>query len=239
MSSSRSGDIISRPEAGNGELIRVERVWQHRHDLDIRTPKPRHNGPAWLMLAAGGLMLGAISVVAYSDPGPTHTPLLQEVTASHPDGREAVAASTRLQNIVDTARAPMTANITETQAASAPYTVIPTKRPVFEGVRSRDPEKMNRLTSATTSTKVLRYDRCNPGCNTRDPLVAGTIPPRNSARPSVGPVESTDLESSSGAAQIAKTALNGAGLVLIQTATLPFTTLKFGRDAAMKMSEQN
>lgn len=239
MSSSRSRDIISRPEAGNGELIRVERVWQHRHDLELRISKPRHNRSALLKLAAGGLMLGVISIVAYSELKPTQTPVLQEATASYPDGREAAVASTRLQDIVDIARAPMTASIAEPRAASTPYTVIPTKRPVFEGVKSGDPQKVNRLGSATTSTNVLRYDRCNPGCNTRDPLVAGTIPPRNSARPSVDPVESTDLESSSGAAQIAKTALNGAGLVLIQTATLPFTTLKFGRDAAMKMSEQN
>ncbi len=237
MSHYLDGDIISPSEEPNGGVIRVERVWRHRHDIEIRIPKPRYNRSALLKLGAGGLVLGAICMFAYSDLAPTHTPVLKEAMASYPVGQENAATATRLRGIVDTAPAPMTASIAKTQVASLPYGVIPTKRPIIEPVKSGGSEKVNYGVATTNSTDAIRYDRCNPRCYTRDPLVVGTIPARGSALPSTVLAETTDLESSNQAVEIGTAALNGAGFVLVQTAALPFTTLKLGRDAVIRMSE--
>jgi hypothetical protein len=173
-------------------------------------------------------MLSVICVFGYSEPILTHNLVSNEAIASYPVGQENAAVSTKLRDIVDTT--PASVSITETQVASLPFAVIPTKRPVFEPVKSGRPEKIERAVSATSSADVLLYDRCNPGCETRDPLVVGSAPTAVHA-------ESAELDSSNRAVQIGTSALNGAGYVLIQTAVLPFTTLKLGRDAAIKISE--
>ncbi|AYM84832.1 hypothetical protein G6L67_24690 [Agrobacterium tumefaciens] len=238
MSNHLDGDIISPQESSKGGVIRAERVWQHRHDLEIRRmPKPRYNRSSLLTLGIGGLVLGAVCMFAYSDPGPIRTPLLQEATASHPVDKEHATIHTTLPDIVDTAPAPTTANVTGTQVASLPYAVIPTKRPVIEPVKSGGSEKVNDRASTPNSTEVLRYDRCNPACDTRDPLVVGATPTKSVAlQPTVIP-ESTDLERSNQAVEIGSAVMSGAGFVLVQTAALPFTTLKLGRDAAIRMSK--
>ncbi len=43
MSGHLEGDIITPAETSNADVIRVERVWQHRHDLELTIPKHRHN----------------------------------------------------------------------------------------------------------------------------------------------------------------------------------------------------
>ncbi|MGV1901719.1 hypothetical protein ACQZ6V_15685 [Agrobacterium sp. 22-3674b3] len=237
MSDHLEGDIISPPEAPNGGVIRVERVWQHRHDLEIRIPKRRHHPSALLTLAAGGIVLGVLCMLAYSDPAPTQTPVLKEAIASYPVGWEAAAVATKLRDIIDVAPAPMMANITETQTASIPYTVIPTKRPVFETSKPSGAGRANPVISTSSSAKVSRYDRCNPSCETRYPLVVGTIPPKNSALSPDSGAEITEIGRSNQAVKVGTAVFNGAGFVLVQTAALPFTRLKLGRDAITKLSE--
>ncbi|WP_068950735.1 hypothetical protein [Pararhizobium polonicum] len=224
MSNHLEGDIISPPEASIGGVIRVERVWQHRHDLELRAAKARRGRAELLTLGAGGLMLSAICVFAYSELVPTHL-VSKEAMASYPVGQEIAATSTKLRDIVDTTPAPV--SISETQVVSLPFVAIPTKRPLNGLVKS---EKVERAISATSSADVLRYDRCNPHCETRDSLVAGTVPVTVHA-------ETAELDSPNRAVEIGASALNGAGYVLTQTAALPFTTLKLGRDAVIKVSE--
>lgn len=236
MSNSLNGDIICPPKPPEGGVIRVERVWQHRHDLEIPLPKLGYNLTALLMLGAGGLMLGAICMFASGDQGQKHNPSLKEATASDSAGREAVV-STKLQDIVDTASAPMSASVTDTPTASIPYTAVPTKRPSFERVKSGSSDKVNRVVSNTTLAEVRRYDQCSPSCETRDPLIVSTTPPRNSELSSDILTETTDLERSNQAVEIGTAALNGAGFVLVQTAALPFTALKLGRDAVTDVSQ--
>jgi hypothetical protein len=230
MSNHLEGNIISPPEPSNGGVIRVDRVWHHRHDLELGRPKPRHDRAGLITLGTGGLLLSVICVFGYSGPVPTHDLVSKETIASYPVGHQTAAVSTKLRDIVDAAPAP--ASIAEPQEAPLPFAVTPTKRPVFEPVNSGRAEKIERSVSATSSADVLRYDRCNPGCETRDPLFVGSAPTAVDA-------ESAELDNPNRAVEIGISALDGAGYVLIRTAALPFTTLKLGRDAVMKISEQD
>jgi hypothetical protein len=234
MSNYLDDDISSPPEASNRGVIRVERVWQHRHDLELRTAKPRPNRAALLMLGAGSLILGVTYVFAYPDMIPMHNLVSREVMASFPVGQENVAASTKLRDIVDTT--PATVSVIETQVASLPVAVVPTRRPVFEPVKSNGPKKINGTVSPASSSDVLRYDRCNPGCKTRDPLVVRTISATVSPLPTKISVETAEVDDTNRAVEIGASALNGAGHVLVQTVALPFTTLRLGRDAVIKIA---
>ncbi|WP_281038752.1 MULTISPECIES: hypothetical protein [unclassified Rhizobium] len=148
----------------------------------------------------------------------------KEEMASTPVEREIVAPSTRLRDVVNTA--PATNGISETQVASLPHVAIPTKRPLHEPVQFGKPD---RSTSTASSSDVLRFDQCKPVCETRDPLVVGTTS-------AAVPTEATEFESQDPLREAGASALNGAGYVLTQTAALPFTALRLGRDAVIKAS---
>ncbi|KJF72550.1 hypothetical protein [Agrobacterium arsenijevicii] len=223
MSGHLEGDIITPAEASNADVIRVERVWQHRHDLELTIPKHRHNRTR-MALGAGGLLLGAICVFAYGDLTPANGLDAKEEMASTPLVWEIVAPSTRLRDIVNTA--PATNGISETQVASLPHVAIPTKRPLYEPVQSGKPD---RSTSTASSSDVMRFDQCKPVCETQDPLVVGTTP-------AAVPTEATEFESQNPLREAGASALSGAGYVLTQTAALPFTALRLGRDAVIKVS---
>ncbi|WP_421359017.1 MULTISPECIES: hypothetical protein [Agrobacterium] len=236
MSSYHEDDIISPRETSNAGVVRAERVWQHRHDLEIQPiPKPRFNRLTSLALGVSSLVLGTICMFAYSDLGPTHVTVPEKAMVSYPGGPETVSVPTALRDIVDAA--PLLKPVSKTQFASQPYTVIPTKRPVIEPVKSGRVEKVNYAAATKNSIQVTRYDRCDPACDTRDPLVVGSISPGGHAMPSAIAAEKTDAERPSQAVEIGAAMVNGAGFVLVQTAALPFTTLKFGRDAARGMAK--
>jgi hypothetical protein len=148
--------------------------------------------------------------------------------ASTPVERETVAPSTKLRDVADTA----TVGVSETQAASLPYVAIPTKRPFYEPVQ---PGKPDRSTSTASSSDIVRFDKCKPDCETRDPLFVGT-PTAAIHTESTIITETAEFESPNPAMEVGASALNGAGYVLIRTAALPFTTLRLGRDAVVKVS---
>lgn len=237
MSKNLDGIIIPPPEEPNGSVIRVERVWQYRHDIELKTPKPRHSRSVMLALGAGGLLLGAICIFVYSDPGRTDTAVLEEAMASYPAAPDNAVVLTKLRDIVDTTPAPIKSAVTDTREAPLPYMVIPTKRPVLESVKSGGPEKAKRVTSATSAADAIHYNRCKLGCETRDPLIVGTVPVRISTFTGTVSSETPEIDRRNGTVEIGKAALNGAGFVLIQTAALPFTALKLGRNVAVTMSE--
>ncbi|MGV2052453.1 hypothetical protein ACQZ48_20430 [Agrobacterium sp. 22-209-1] len=231
MSGHFEGDIISPPEAPSASVIRIERVWQHRHDLELPVPKPRHNRARFMALGAGGLLLGATCVFSYSDLVPTNGLDPKEAMASHPVDQEIVAASPKLRDVVDAA--PATVHINETQVASLPYVAIPTKRPFYEHVQSGKPEHS---TSTTNSSDVVHFDRCKPSCESRDPLVVRMTPAAVQAEQATITNEAAKFDSPNRAMEVGASALNGAGYLLTQTAALPFTTLRLGRDAVIKVS---
>ncbi|UXT20450.1 hypothetical protein FY140_06870 [Agrobacterium tumefaciens] len=231
MSGHLEGDIITPTEVCNADVIRVERVWQHRHDLELTIPKHRHNRARFMALGAGGLLLGAICVFAYGNLIPANGLDAKEALASTPVAREIVTPSTKLRDVADTATA--TVGISETQAASLPYVAIPTKRPFYEPARSGKPD---RSTSTTSASDVVRFGKCKPGCDTRDPLVVGTTPAAVHTEPAAILTETAEFENPNPAMEVGASVLYGAGYVLTQTAALPFTTLRLGRDAVVKVS---
>lgn len=230
MSNHLEGEIIVPSEACPAGVIRVERVWQHRHDLELSVPKYRRSQARFIALGAGGVMLGAICVFAYSDLIPAVGADAKTTMASTHVKHEVAAPSTVLRDVVDTA--PAISGISETQVASLPYVAIPTKRPLYEQVHSR---KSDHSTATTSSSDVVRFDKCKPSCETRDPLVVGTTPASVPEEPATVLTE-LEVESPNMAIDVGTSALNGAGYVLTQTAALPFTTLRLGRDAVLKVS---
>ncbi|KAA3497950.1 hypothetical protein DXM27_24740 [Rhizobium rhizogenes] len=231
MSSHLEGDIIAPSEASTAGVIRVERVWQHRHGLELTVPRCRRNTARIVALGIGGLMLGAICVFAYSDLIPASGTDTKRAMASTSVGHEIAAPSTVLRDVVDIA--PAISGINETQVASLPYVAIPTKRPLYEPVQSGKPD---RSTSTTRSSDVVRFDKCKPSCETRDPLVVGTTSASVPDETAAVLTEPAKFESHNTAMDVGASALNGAGYVLTQTAALPLTTLRLGRDAVLKVS---
>ncbi|NTA83996.1 MULTISPECIES: hypothetical protein [Rhizobium/Agrobacterium group] len=231
MSNHLEGDVIAPSEASAAGVIRVERVWQHRHDLELIIPKYRRNRARFMALGAGGFMLGTICVFAYSDLIPASGTDAKRAMTSTSVEREIAGPSTVLPDVIDTA--PAISGISETQVASLPYVAIPTKRPLYEPVQTG---KTGSSTSTTDTSVVRHFDKCSPGCETRDPLVVGTTPELVPLESAAVLTEPEKFESPNAAMEVGASALNGAGYVLTQTAALPLTTLRLGRDAVLKVS---
>ncbi|MBO0144651.1 hypothetical protein JZX87_26210 [Agrobacterium sp. Ap1] len=237
MSNHLEGDIISPQEAPNGGVIRVERVWQHRHDLEIRSPKPRYRSSALLAIGAGGLVLATVCAFAYGNLPSTNAPVATDAVASYPVGQEKVVPSSTLRDIVDTTPPTMMVSEAATEAVSPAFTVVPTKRPVYAAAKSGGTEAINSVGVIGQAGDVTRYDRCSPRCESRDPLLGGKVVTTAPPLPNTVETRTSEPEDGNRAAEFGTAALNGAGYVLVQTAALPFTTLKLGRDAVVSLSE--
>lgn len=228
MSTYLEGDLITGPRASNEQVIRGERVWRHRHELDLTVLKSRRHPAQLLTLGAGSLLIVLACAFTYVDLGPTQNLVRGDVNAAHPTGEERVTASTRLQTIVDTAPPPI--RVSEIQAAPLAFSVVPIRRPLDAPVKTQKAYIRDSIASAAKPTNVLRYNQCNLGCETRDSLIVNTIPP--TLQP-----EGPELETPNRALELGSSVLHVAGSVLGQTAALPFTTLRLGRDALAGISE--
>lgn len=239
MSNHLEGDIISPQEAPNGGVIRVERVWQHRHDLELSSPKPRYRPSALLAIGAGGLVLATVCVFAYANLPSTNAQVVTEAVASYPVGQEKVVPSSTLRDIVDTTPATVMVSEAATEAVSPAFTVVPTKRPVYAAAKSGGTEAITSLGAIGQAGDDTRYDRCSPRCESQDPLLRGKVVNTPIPRPDTVDPRTAELQDGNRAAEFGPAALNGAGYVLVQTAALPFTTLKLGRDAVVSLSERD
>lgn len=234
MSNNLNGDIISpSTTARNEDVIRVEGVWQHRHNLELRTQKPRHHRLLALAFGTSALLLGATYMLAIDDLNSMHATVFNEAMTSYPARQESATVSTKLQDVVDIA--PEQIGGDEIQPSLPMYSVIPTKRPYLANTKSQGSGLTDHGVSAMSAASVVHYDRCSPHCETRDPLVVGTVPTIATATNPASP-EGMETEPTSKAVEVGKAVINGAGFVLVQTAALPFTTLKLGRDAMIKIS---
>ncbi|XUY29877.1 hypothetical protein RMR21_023230 (plasmid) [Agrobacterium sp. rho-8.1] len=239
MSNHLEGDIISPQEAPNGGVIRVERVWQHRHDLELSSPKPRYGPSALLAIVAGGLVLATVCVFAYSNFPSSNAQVATDAVASYPVGQEKVVPSSTLQDIVDTTPPTVMVNEAVTEAGPPAFTVVPTKRPVYAAARSKETEAIPSVEAIVQAGGVAHYDRCSPRCESQDPLLADKIFNTAPPRPDTVERRTAELEDGNRTSEFGTAALNGAGYVLIQTAALPFTTLELGRDAVVSMAERD
>ncbi|MQB27860.1 hypothetical protein DXT95_23130 [Agrobacterium tumefaciens] len=176
-------------------------------------------------LGAVGLLLAVISSFAYTGLVSTPNVGTKVAKVGWPVGQELAAATTRPRDSVDIAL--VTPNTNETEVAAPPFVAIPTKRPTPEAAKAKEIRKLDRSASKTSSADVLPYDRCNPICETRDPLIIGALPAAFQG-------ESGALDTPTPAAKLGASTLNGAGYVLARTAALPFTTLRLGRDVLIK-----
>ncbi|KAA3509141.1 hypothetical protein [Agrobacterium rosae] len=231
-----NGDIIPASPVHTDSAIHLERVWRHRHDLELGAGKPRRVRLAMLALGVGGLLLGSIGMLWYGNLGPAHTTVFEEAMASRPVRQVSKVVSTNLREVRDVASVPVSASKAEPQKDTLPYSVIPTKRPTSATIKSGGSQATGKFSTAN-SAKVVRYDRCQPKCETQDPLIVGTIRPVVYVPTSTGDAETIVSERTDKTRDIGAAAMNSAGMVLFQTATLPFTAVKFGRDALIKTAD--
>ena len=234
MTSHLDGDIISPSEATTAGVIRVEGVWQHRHDIELRAQKSRY----WVSLpsiGAGALLLSAVCLFAYGHIGSTLSPGPDQAMASYPVDRDAALGSTKLRDMVDITPLPQKISVTEAHASVRAYAVIPTKRPIAAEAKSTIPERTRHPASASNPSDVVHFDQCKQGCESEDPLAVSTVRDVSTV-PDVIASETAGVQRPNEAVAIGRAAVNGAGFVLVETAALPFTTLKLGRDAAMAIS---
>ncbi|CUX06905.1 conserved hypothetical protein [Agrobacterium fabacearum S56] len=236
MANYLNGDIIPPSALHTDSAIHVERLWWHRHDLELGAGKPRRVRSAMITLGAGGLLLGSVIMLWYGNLGPAHTPVFEEAMASTPIRQVNIGGSTNLRALRDVASVPVPASKAEPQIDSLPYSVVPTKRPTSETIKSGRSKATGEF-STVNSAKVVRYDRCQPKCETQDPLIVGTIRPVVYVPTSTGVAETIVSERTDETRDIGAAAMTSAGMVLFQTATLPFTAVKFGRDALLKTTD--
>ncbi|MQB07908.1 hypothetical protein DXT91_28105 [Agrobacterium tumefaciens] len=234
MSNHLDGDTISPCEATTGGLIRVERVWQHRHDIELHAQKSRRKN-SLRTIGAGGLFLGAVCIFAYSGLGSPFVAVPDQAMASYPVGEETELGSTKLRDVVNTMPLQEKISVTEARVAVPAYAVIPTKRPIATEADPITPKKARHSSFKSNPSDVVHFDQCRQGCESRDPLVVGTVRELSTV-PDVVSSETTGAQRPNKALEIGKAAINGAGFVLVETASLPFTTLKLGRNAAMAIS---
>jgi hypothetical protein len=131
------------------------------------------------------------------------------------------------------AMTPASSDISDPQVASQPHVVIPKKRPSQERIQAGE---LVGSTSTTNSSDGLHFDACMPGCETRDRLVVGKTPAAGETNPAVARAEGAEMDDRDTASEIGISALNGAAYVLTQTAALPLTALKLGRNAVVDVS---
>ncbi|QCJ01065.1 hypothetical protein [Agrobacterium larrymoorei] len=237
MSKNLNGDIILPSTTSRKEdVIRVERVWQHRHNLELRTQKPRQHRVLTLAFGTGVLLLGATCMLANGDLSSRHATVLNEAMASYPAPQESAKVSTKFQHVEDVTLRQLGG--ADTQPVLPTYSVVPIRRPANANMKPRGSGQTDQRVSALNAASVLRYDRCAPDCETRDTLVVGTVP-TISAAPHSASYQNMETEPTNKAVEVGKAAINGAGFVLVQTAALPFKTLKLGRDAVIKLSEMD
>lgn len=225
MTNSHGGDLLPPPYASNDGVIRAERVWRHRYDLDLTASRPRSNR-AWLSTGAiAGL--AAACVVLYGLQGS-----LQDLPSKgKPPEEPAIGKLLQedrsvIQRNVDASSA--FGNVVESDIPPPTAVVVPIRRPVHQPLVARKAEGANAALTMLPAG-VVRFDRCNPECETRDPLVIGSQPTEFTPK-DVALNMRTDEHGSN------LSALRGAGYVLDRAAALPFTALKMGRDVIGKIA---
>ncbi|NTI26910.1 hypothetical protein G6M87_32365 (plasmid) [Rhizobium rhizogenes] len=219
MSNSYNSDLPLSPDASSGGVIRVERVWQHRHDIDLTESKRYHARLA--AVGAVGLVLGLVCSFFFEQQFPKSdlvpTDQLKAVTATREQFGEHRA---EIQKAAD---ASAISAIVEMDIASAPVVAVPSKRPVRDELIA-DKAREADGAGAAMPADVIRFDRCSPKCETRDPLIIGSAPHMPPPENVASNLDTDEQEPSS-------SALQGAGYVLGGTASLPFTALRLGRHA--------
>lgn len=228
------GDIISPAEPTIGGVIRSERVWTHRYDIEVKMQKPRRNLRSLLVVGAGGVMLSTAIVFGYGDLESTHKQVFTETVASTTVREE---AAKNLRDVLASATARASVSPADTQIASFAYTVTPTRCPHFQTGKPSGSLKSIDASSAMNAADTVHFDKCVPGCETRDPLIVGAVHETSPVLVPEGLAELPAPHSSSPALEVGQAALKGAGFVLVQTAALPFTTVKFGHDAVMAVAQ--
>lgn len=221
MSNQYNGDLLRALDASDGGIIRAERVWQHRHDIDLADFEPRTFPKRALVIGTSAIVLGLASVVFLADQFSHNVPSVEAIAAAPAAVGKLDGQPAKLQNLV--AVAPASGNKVDVDLPHPLVVPVPINRPVL---KESVPSVKGRAGDAKENgpASVARFDECSPRCESRDPLVTGSSPKmlRTEDAPFIPSGEERGMDPAS--------ALEGVRSVFNETAAAPFTALKVGRD---------
>jgi hypothetical protein len=214
-----------------------ERTWVHRHDLELKPFRPQRKSSTWLALGAGGILLGAITVLGYSQTGNTTTEVMKEAPRADNFKREAVLEASTHKEI--TVRPPLgtKAVASEEKQSDLAFTVIPAIRPASTADLSASPNRIQTVSAKSLNGVSANIGRCAQGCAIPPLQTATAIPipipaPQRNIRP-----QAPEIERSNFAFDSSRGAVEEAGYFLGKVAALPLTSLQAGAKAAQTVAE--
>ncbi|MBP1860445.1 hypothetical protein [Rhizobium herbae] len=178
-------------------------------------------GPG-IRIGVFAVIIGLFCTVAYNSR--------QEVAVAPIDTKDRIAADlgkrednqTKLQAAVDASPA---FQVALAMKPDLPATAIPSMKPVSSPRRAISHADIKKAAVETTMPSgVLRFDRCQPQCETHDPLIVGYTAPRQYSEEAPLIAHNGDDEGFN------LSPLQGARYIFARTAELPRSALRRGRE---------
>lgn len=193
-----------------------ERICVHRHDLELKAVRRQRKSATWLTLGAGGILLGAITVLGYCQTGSTTTEAMNKAPNADAFAREAVLEANTHKEITVSPPLGPKAGASDVKQSDLALTVVPAKR--LNGVNAN-------------------IGRCVKGCAIPPLQTATAIPIPIPAPPRDIPSQVPEFERSNFAFDASRGVVEEAGYLLSKVAALPFTSLEAGAKAAQTVAE--
>jgi hypothetical protein len=231
------GDILPPQDIKNRGVIFAERVWQHRHDLELKRSKPKRIRSGMLLLVTCSCVLGAIYAFDRPTSAISHSSEIKAPLVAHSSVSADAVSAPKPQDGINPVVAPVGID-SASETNILPFNVIPAKRPIAEAAKSSIPQKPDRPDISSKSAGVVLYDQCSPRCETRDPLAVG----RGSTV-----VSTTDIIAGADVGEVqdqgrmldSNPTFSDAGTVLMGTATLPLRTIEVARNVVNGIVRHN
>ncbi|HML29725.1 MAG TPA: hypothetical protein PKE16_12970 [Hyphomicrobium sp.] len=212
--------LTSAPGSCCTDVSPVERVWQHRHDIDLSDFQPRNRARQLAIVAGTALFAVAVSVIAYNGPGEVH-PRLE---AARPLVDQSAQRATVIQSTVDASPA---LQIHSKELVADPTIPVPRWRPERDVPPVKKVKTAERIQSVTAENPP--FNHCDHECETAGLLMANTA--KNGMPPQ-------QVMEDRGETRITSP-LDLGRVVLSETAALPLATLKVGRDILIDLAHPN